>query len=203
MIAICSSYICHWPGKMTAAVHIRRQWQEEGAGGYVREALEEAECFPVRRDNKGKEHWYYEDAYGAGRTYGGNRTHEGIDIMASNDQPGYFVVQSMTDGVIENIGWLELGGYRIGIRGDSGLYYYYAHLDSYAPDLKKGDRVRAGQPLGYMGDTGYGQEGTRGKFAVHLHFGIYYNRKEKTLSQQEESVNPYYLLQYLEHGMIP
>ena len=72
-----------------------------------------------------------------------------------------------------NIGWLELGGWRIGITSENGIYYYYAHLDSYAP-LSVGDTVTAGQLLGFMGNTGYSKvEGTKGKFDVHLHFGIY------------------------------
>ena len=44
-----------------------------------------------------------------------------------------------------------------------------------------------------MGDTGYGKEGTHGKFPVHLHFGIYYNE-----NGEERSLNPYYLLKYLD-----
>ncbi len=63
----------------------------------------------------------------------------------------------MTDGVITNLGWLEQGGYRIGITGNSGTYYYYAHLDSYT-EIQKGDKVKAGELLGYMGDSGYGPE---------------------------------------------
>lgn len=37
----------------------------------------------------------------------------------------------------------------------------------------EGDQVRAGDLLGYMGDSGYGPEGTTGQFPVHLHVGIY------------------------------
>ena len=45
-----------------------------------------------------------------------------------------------------------------------------------------------------MGDSGYGPEGTGGKFAVHLHLGIYvYDGGE------EISVNPYFVLLYLEN----
>ncbi len=43
------------------------------------------------------------------------RGHEGIDIMALKNQRGLYPVLSMTDGVITNLGWLEQGGYRIGI----------------------------------------------------------------------------------------
>ena len=93
--------------------------------------------------------------------------------MTTENQRGIYPVVSMTDGVIEAIGWLRLGGYRIGIRSSSGIYYYYAHMESYAEDLTEGSEVKAGQFLGFVGDTGYGEEGTTGRFAVHLHVGIY------------------------------
>ena len=98
----------------------------------------------------------------------------------------------MTDGVVTNLGWLEKGGYRVGITSDCGTYYYYAHLESYS-NIKEGDRVKAGELLGFMGDSGYGPEGTTGNFAVHLHVGIYFYE-----SGNEVSVNPYYVLKYLE-----
>ena len=60
--------------------------------------------------------------------------------MASKDQPGCLQIQSVCDGVIEQIGWLKLGGYRIGIRSKQGYYVYYAHLQQYAPDLRKGSK---------------------------------------------------------------
>ena len=79
---------------------------------------------------------------------------------------------------MEKIGWLPLGGYRIGIRSPGGGYFYYAHLSSYAEDFSEGDKVKAGEILGFLGDTGYGEEGTRGKFPPHLHLGIYISAKE-------------------------
>ena len=127
------------------------------------------------------------------RTYGGKRGHEGVDIMAGVNQRGIYPVVSMADGVITNLGWLEKGGYRVGITSDSGIYYYYAHLDSYA-SIKEGQRVKAGELLGFMGDSGYGPEGTVGKFPVHLHVGIYLYEDGR-----EVSVNPYYILCYLEN----
>lgn len=45
-----------------------------------------------------------------------------------------------------------------------------------------------------MGNTGYGSEGTRGKFPVHLHLGIYI----EVPFQKELSVNPYWLLKIFE-----
>lgn len=134
----------------------------------------------------------YIDSWGAERTYSGKRSHEGTDIMALRNERGVYPVVSICDGTVTNIGWLEKGGYRIGVTSDSGTYYYYAHMDSYA-NLKEGDKVRAGEFLGYMGDSGYGKEGTVGKFDVHLHMGIYFYKDGK-----EISVNPYYLLKALE-----
>lgn len=123
------------------------------------------------------------------------RRHEGCDIMGSKMPSGYYPVVSMTDGVIEKIGWLEMGGWRIGVRAPGGAYLYYAHLYDYAGDFKEGDRVKAGELIGYMGDTGYGKtEGTRGNFDVHLHVGIYI----KTDHNEEMSVNPYWILKWLE-----
>lgn len=140
----------------------------------------------------------YVDSWGFERTYGGKRTHEGCDLMANIDESNLYPIISMTDGVVEKIGWLEKGGYRIGIRSERGGYYYYAHLSSYAKEFIPGEKVKAGTLLGYMGDTGYGVEGTTGKFPVHLHFGIYFNNEKG----EELSVNPYYLLKIWEDTAI-
>lgn len=153
------------------------------------------EYFPVPRPSGGEDTAVFEDTFGASRTYGGQRTHEGTDLFGSKNISGYYPVVSVTDGVVEKVGWLPLGGWRIGIRSPSGGYFYYAHLDSYSRDFQEGDSVRAGELLGLMGDTGYGPEGTRGKFPVHLHFGIYI----RTSNRREISVNPYAVLRYLEN----
>ncbi|WP_312494128.1 M23 family metallopeptidase [Anaerosporobacter sp.] len=157
--------------------------------------LTDIQYFPVPEDLDKKYLVSFENSWGNPRTYGGDRRHEGTDIMANENIRGIYPVVSVSDGVVENKGWLEQGGYRIGIRSESGAYYYYAHLYSYAPDLEVGDKVLAGQLLGFMGDSGYSKvEGTTGNFDVHLHFGIYYMEGDK-----ETSVNPYYILKYLEH----
>lgn len=128
------------------------------------------------------------------RTFGGDRGHEGCDIMASVNERGIYPVYSMTDGTVENIGWLRLGGYRIGVRSDSGAYFYYAHLAEYAKEFQPGERVKAGTLLGFMGDTGYSDTpGTTGMFDVHLHLGIYLNDADG----REFSVNSYPVVEYL------
>lgn len=137
----------------------------------------------------------YEDGWLEKRTYGGERSHEGCDIMGAGKPRGYYPVTSMSDGVVEKLGWLEKGGYRVGVRAPHGAYLYYAHLYGFSPAIKEGDKLRAGELLGFMGDTGYSKvEGTTGNFDVHLHVGIYL----KTDHDDEMSVNPYWILKYLE-----
>ena len=153
------------------------------------------EKFPVGKIKNAPEATVsFENSWRQSRTFGGDRGHEGTDIMASVNERGIYPIYSMTDGVIENIGWLRLGGYRIGVRSSSGAYFYYAHLAEYAKDFEIGESVAAGELLGFMGDTGYSDvEGTTGNFAVHLHLGIYLYDENGC----EFSVNSYPMLQYL------
>jgi murein DD-endopeptidase MepM/ murein hydrolase activator NlpD len=160
---------------------------------YYKAIFKDLEYFPVPRIEGDVSDISYSDTWSELRNYGGKRKHEGTDIMAGSHARGYYPIISMTEGIVEKLGWLEQGGYRIGVRSPSGGYFYYAHLASYAPDLKEGDQVLAGQLLGFMGDSGYGTEGTVGKFDVHLHLGIYVNT-----SAGELSVNPYHVLKMLE-----
>ena len=141
----------------------------------------------------------FKDGWGSERYYEDNmHLHEGTDIM-TNHRRGYVPVVSMTSGVVENIGWLKLGGYRIGIRSEKGGYFYYAHLYKYSKKFNVGDNVKAGELIGFMGDSGYGDaEGTVGKFDVHLHLGIYI----KTKNYEEIAVNPYAVLLYLKEKKV-
>lgn len=189
---LCVLYCVQWKEYMICKTNIRTQLEKQDAGEYAYALLDEMEYFPVCSDSTKKADYNFENSYGTGRTYGGERKHEGIDIMSTVNKAGCLKIRSVSDGVVEKKGWLELGGYRLGIRSKSGIYYYYAHLDSYADGIEEGTYVSAGELIGYMGDTGYGKEGTRGKFDVHLHFGIYAGKGDS-----EISLNPYYLLEYL------
>lgn len=168
--------------------------------------LSDVVYFPVMKssrhtenDNTGTD-ISYADAWLAERNYQNtSHSHEGTDIMALNNKRGYYPIVSMTDGVVENIGWLEKGGYRVGIRSPHGGYFYYAHLYRYADNLALGSEVKAGQLLGFMGDSGYSKvEGTVGNFDVHLHLGIYL----KTEHYKELSVNPYWILKLVEDSTV-
>lgn len=164
--------------------------------------LADIKYFPVPRSNKRKEWVNYVNSWNYERTYKGNRTHEGTDVMGDINKDGIYPVVSVSDGYISNIGWLELGGWRIGITSPSGIYYYYAHLDSYAKEYKEGDVIRAGDIIGYMGSTGYSKvEGTKNKFPVHLHFGIYITPDPDIAADYEEiALNPYNILKINENN---
>ena len=195
LVLVCIVYGCslHQYGKAYRAAAAReiRVTDETKAMGTIYSALkEEIQIFPV--DARQTE-YTFEDSWGASRSYGGDRQHLGTDIMDTQNSRGRLRVRSMTDGVVTCVGWNQLGGWRVGITSDSGVYYYYAHLASYASGLAVGNEVKAGEWIGMMGDSGYGEEGTTGQFAVHLHVGILLDEQGKG----EEWVNPYPFLKSL------
>jgi murein DD-endopeptidase MepM/ murein hydrolase activator NlpD len=180
---------------------LEKQWnKEEYYNKYIettKAIWNDVKYFPVPEFTADKSMMVnYANSWMSERTYGGERGHEGTDIMASKNERGLYPIISMTDGVVSKKGWLDKGGYRIGILAPSGAYFYYAHLESYA-NINVGDKVKAGEILGFMGDSGYGPEGTTGKFAVHLHLGIYIYPNEK-----EMSINPYWVLRYIENRKV-
>ncbi|WP_146130540.1 M23 family metallopeptidase [Planifilum fimeticola] len=155
-------------------------------------SLTEGYAFPFRRSDRDRVS--YSDTWGAGRTYGGDRKHEGTDLMAKKGIP----ILSVADGVIVRKGWNRLGGWAVTVmdRNHPQIFYYYAHMSRYGEGIKAGQRVERGQVIGYVGDSGYGPKGTTGKFPPHLHFGIYV--RESLLSWEREAINPYPLLKVWE-----
>lgn len=161
---------------------------------YEKAIWSDLEYFPVPASRGEELKVSFENSWMSERTFGGKRGHEGTDLMASLNQRGHYPVISISDGVVEKIGWLPQGGYRIGVRAPNGAYFYYAHLYDYAEGIEEGVEVKAGELLGFMGDSGYGEEGTVGNFDVHLHVGIYLNDE----NGKEFSINPYWIMKYLE-----
>ncbi len=89
---------------------------------------------------------------------GGKRQHQGLDIMAPAGTP----VVAAFGGTIEKLFESERGGHTLYIRSpDQRWSLYYAHLQGYAPGLKEGQRVRQGQVVGYVGDSGNAGRATR------------------------------------------
>jgi murein DD-endopeptidase MepM/ murein hydrolase activator NlpD len=94
--------------------------------------------------------------------------HEGNDIVAEEGTP----VLAAAAGTVEAVGWTFYSGTRVGVRGEDGKYYFYAHLAQIAPRIVPGAPLRTGQVLGRVGNTGYGPPGREDRFPPHLHFGI-------------------------------
>jgi LysM repeat protein len=115
------------------------------------------------------------DDFGAPR--GGGRRHEGIDLLAQRGMP----VVASTSGVLVRHDQPR-GGLAYYLRGDDGLTYYGAHLATFA----RGDgRVRIGQIIGTVGDTGNAVGGP-----THLHFEIINSKGPKNPYAQLRSVCP-------------
>jgi murein DD-endopeptidase MepM/ murein hydrolase activator NlpD len=115
-------------------------------------------AFPVRAP------YSYTDSWGAPRMEGTSfyHRHEGTDIFALRGT----AVVAVVDGVVERVGTAVLGGIKLWLRspGDDWTYFY-AHLSGYASGITDGVRVRKGQVLGFIGNTG-NAVGT----PPHLHF---------------------------------
>ncbi len=93
----------------------------------------------------------------------GSRRHEGVDIIAPRGNLIYAVV----DGTITKVyNDASLTGNGVRLTTSDGTYFFYAHLDTIAPNIAVGTAVRAGQILGTNGSTG-------NTTTPHLHFEVH------------------------------
>ncbi|QNI20973.1 glycoside hydrolase [Vibrio phage vB_pir03] len=92
---------------------------------------------------------------------GRQHMHKGVDWADYEGSP----IVAAADGIIMRREYSKSYGKCIYIRHPGGWHTRYAHLHSFASGLRKGDRVKQGDLLGTMGNTGH----SRG---VHLHFEL-------------------------------
>jgi murein DD-endopeptidase MepM/ murein hydrolase activator NlpD len=110
----------------------------------------------------------------------GDRLHEGNDIMAPKRTPAVAVEPG-------TVRFWSGSGCMLYLEGDSGTTYLYIHLNNdltkkndnlgrcvagvaYARGLQSGNRVEAGEMIGYVGDSG-----DANGIASHLHFEVHPN----------------------------
>jgi len=105
--------------------------------------------------------YWYSDDWHAQRV---GHLHQGNDIFAAWGTP----VVAVQDGVISKMSTGGLGGIALDLTNDRGDFFYYAHLSAYAQRLTLGQRVQAGQLIGYVGNTG-----NAATTPPHLHFEIH------------------------------
>jgi hypothetical protein len=154
-----SAYAFTLVARMDGEYVLRIQPPMQRAGTYEVAVLGDASLmFPV----EGR------DASSIGSVFGdpresGARAHEGVDIFA----PRGTRVVAVADGYIETSQNTPTGGLVIWQQdASSDLKYYYAHLDELI--AREGTRVRAGDVIGRVGNTG----NARGA-QTHLHYAIY------------------------------
>jgi murein DD-endopeptidase MepM/ murein hydrolase activator NlpD len=104
------------------------------------------------------------DSFGAPRSDVPGGWHHGEDIFAAAGTP----LLAVADGTLHTIGFNRIGGYRIWLRDTDGNEFYYAHLSAYSPLAVEGRSVKAGDVIGFVGNTGDADGG-----APHLHFEIH------------------------------
>ena len=138
----------------------------------------------------------YIDDFGQPRAGG---THQGNDLMAKKKTP----VVAVEAGKVKFWTTSASAGCMLYLYGDSGTTYDYIHLNndltmkndnrgkcvagiSYAPGLKNGAKVQAGQMIGYVGDSG-----DANGIASHLHFEVHPNGGA--------AVSPFAYLQAAQH----
>jgi hypothetical protein len=122
----------------------------------------------------------YIDDFGAPRAGG---SHQGNDLMAARHTPAVAV----EPGTVKFWTTSASAGCMLYLYGDSGTTYLYIHLNndltakndnrgscvagtSYAPGLKNGAHVAAGQLVGFVGDSG-----DANGISPHLHFEVHPN----------------------------
>ena len=104
----------------------------------------------------------FTDTYGAPRA--AVTWHHGEDIFAPLGAP----ILAVADGTVFSVGWNDIGGFRFWLRDRQGNQFYYAHLSAFSPLAVDGTEVRAGQVIGFVGNTGDAQT-----TPYHLHFEIH------------------------------
>jgi murein DD-endopeptidase MepM/ murein hydrolase activator NlpD len=90
--------------------------------------------------------------------------HQGIDIFAARGTP----LVAVQDGTVDALSNYGLGGISLHVTNERGDYFYYAHLSGYAPGVHEGMAVKAGEVIGYVGNTG-----DAATTPPHLHFEVH------------------------------
>lgn len=136
----------------------------------------EVRSHQVKKHKKGKvcptRNFWLGAGWGADR---GKRSHKGMDMAAKRGTP-IFAVEA---GRINRTKRQSNGALQIVLRGKSGSMYYYGHMDKVV--IKGGQKVKKGQVIGKMGDSGSPGQ-------VHLHFEYWKSGRESA------AINPIKLL---------
>jgi murein DD-endopeptidase MepM/ murein hydrolase activator NlpD len=93
--------------------------------------------------------------------FGGGRNHKGHDVFADCGTP----LVAVTDARVQFVATHSAAGHYVVLQDAAGRSYAYMHM-ARPTGLRRGDAVRAGQPVGEVGDTGRAS-------GCHLHFELW------------------------------
>lgn len=99
--------------------------------------------WPLGEHTRLRKTWYADRA-------GGIRKHTGTDIWAPADAEIY----SCTEGTVTYIGYSDGTGYAVVVTDEFGYEFHYYHMIRQTDFLQVGDRVKAGELIGHVGNTG-------------------------------------------------
>ena len=97
---------------------------------------------------------------------GYNKKHQGVDFAAPTGTP----IMAAGTGHVEFVGNNGGAGKYIRIKHLNGYKTSYSHLSKYASGMKKNVKVRQGQVIGFVGNTGMST-------GPHLHYEVIFNGK--------------------------
>ena len=97
-------------------------------------------------------------------------THKGIDLISKSGNRDIIAISDGTivtvqDGITGYDGTTYTAGNFVKIRHANGYYTRYLHMIENSICVKNGAKVKAGEKIGIMGNTGY-------SFGLHLHFDV-------------------------------
>lgn len=130
----------------------------------------------INPKNKVLKRGYHRMTLDFGNTYSDGSFHKGCDFTGNTSvDDGYDYVVAIADGVvtscqngikgvIKDTGTAGMGNY-VYIEHENGYRSRYQHMKHGMVTVRKGDKVKAGQVIGYIGNTG----NSTGR---HLHFDI-------------------------------
>jgi murein DD-endopeptidase MepM/ murein hydrolase activator NlpD len=96
------------------------------------------------------------------------RAHEGIDYGAPVGAP----VEATASGIVTRAGFMGGYGRLVELRHPQGILTRYAHLRSFAPDIRPGAHVAQGQIIGRVGASGLAT-------GPHLHYEFLQNGRHR------------------------
>lgn len=107
--------------------------------------------------------------------------HNGIDLTSMNKSHTGLTLDyivAIDDGVVLNVSYDSVSGHYVFIKHLSNLKSFYCHMKKGSIQVKKGQQVKAGDVIGYMGKTGCAT-------GAHLHIGV------RTVDNKHQDPLPY------------